>query len=90
MLVDRVLGYFGAYFVVLHGNVDALIFAGGNREKSVELKERIADRMRCLCLMPRGYEERRGCEGCGEAGGHHRGTTGGRGRIRTGDNGVGV
>lgn len=48
LLVDRILGYIGAYFVKLEGNVDALVFAGGIGEKSPELRERIGEKCNCL------------------------------------------
>ncbi|EIN09768.1 acetate and butyrate kinase, partial [Punctularia strigosozonata HHB-11173 SS5] len=52
LFVDRILGYVGAYFVALQGNVDALVFSGGIGEKSVELRERVAERVRCLGFKP--------------------------------------
>ncbi|EIN09788.1 acetate and butyrate kinase [Punctularia strigosozonata HHB-11173 SS5] len=52
LFVDRIVGYVGAYFVALQGNVDALVFAGGIGEKSVELRERVAERVRCLGFRP--------------------------------------
>lgn len=38
MLVDRLVEYIGGYYVKLHGEVDALVFAGGIGEKSAELR----------------------------------------------------
>jgi acetate kinase len=48
VFVDRVLGYVGAYFVALDGQVDALVFAGGIGEKSAMLRARVVDKARCL------------------------------------------
>ncbi|EIN09754.1 hypothetical protein PUNSTDRAFT_133522 [Punctularia strigosozonata HHB-11173 SS5] len=52
LFMDHILGYVGAYFVALQGNFDALVFAGGIGEKSVELRERVAERVRCLGFWP--------------------------------------
>ncbi|KAI9000594.1 acetate and butyrate kinase [Trametes punicea] len=48
LLLDRILGYLGAYYVKLNGEVDALVFAGGIGEKSVELREAVVDKVKCL------------------------------------------
>lgn len=48
MFVDRILNYVGSYFLKLEGEVDALVFAGGIGEKSVELRERVAERVRTV------------------------------------------
>lgn len=54
LFVDRVLNFVGAYFVKLRGQVDALVFAGGVGERSVELRAAILDAAACL-----GFEIRR-------------------------------
>lgn len=48
LLVDRILGYVGSYYVKLGGNVDALVFAGGIGEKGVQLREAIVAKLECL------------------------------------------
>lgn len=48
LFVDRVLNYVGSYYLKLEGKVDALVFAGGIGERSVELRETIARRVQCL------------------------------------------
>ncbi|TFK40129.1 Acetokinase family-domain-containing protein [Crucibulum laeve] len=48
LFADRILNYIGSYYLKLHGNVDALVFAGGIGEKSVELREMISQRVECL------------------------------------------
>ncbi|KAI9706481.1 MAG: hypothetical protein M1836_003487 [Candelina mexicana] len=48
ILVDRIVGYIGTYFVSLEGNVDALVFAGGIGEKSALLRATITQKCRCL------------------------------------------
>lgn len=48
IFVDRLVGYIGAYFVKLGGEVDALVFAGGIGEHGVELREAVAKKVRCL------------------------------------------
>ena len=46
--MDRVLHYVGAYHLKLHADVDALVFAGGIGEKSVELRNMVSERVECL------------------------------------------
>lgn len=48
LFVDRIAGFVGEYFVKLGGEVDALVFAGGIGEKSVELREAVAAKAACL------------------------------------------
>lgn len=48
ILVDRLLGFVGDYYVKLGGRVDALVFAGGIGEKGVQLRKAVADGVRCL------------------------------------------
>ncbi|KAI9758691.1 MAG: hypothetical protein M1835_000559 [Candelina submexicana] len=48
ILVDRIVGYVGTYFVSLEGKVDALVFAGGIGEKSALLRATITQKCRCL------------------------------------------
>ncbi|PBP19021.1 acetate kinase [Diplocarpon rosae] len=48
ILLDRILNYIGGYYVSLHGNVDALVFAGGIGEKSDLLRRRVAEEAKCL------------------------------------------
>jgi acetate kinase len=48
LFADRVLNYVGAYHLKLRGEVDALVFAGGIGERSVELRERVGRAVQCL------------------------------------------
>jgi acetate kinase len=48
ILLDRILHYTGAYYLALHGDVDALVFAGGVGERSVELRHAIGEAVVCL------------------------------------------
>jgi acetate kinase len=48
MLVDRICGYVGSYYVTLEGKIDALVFAGGIGENSRELRERVVKGCTCL------------------------------------------
>ena len=48
ILVDRVLGYIGSFYVALGGHVDALVFAGGIGERAVGLRKTIGGKCRCL------------------------------------------
>ena len=48
IFVDRILDFVGAYYLKLGGQVDALVFAGGIGERSIELRETVA--LRCECL----------------------------------------
>jgi len=48
ILVDRVVGYIGSYWVKMAGKVDALVFAGGIGEKGSEFREEVC--RRCACL----------------------------------------
>lgn len=45
---DRILNYVGSYYLKLQGQVDALVFSGGIGERSVELREGVVERMKCL------------------------------------------
>ncbi|KAJ5103449.1 Acetate/Proprionate kinase [Penicillium argentinense] len=44
ILVDRILGYIGNYYVKLGGEVDALVFAGGIGEKSALLRRTLIEK----------------------------------------------
>ncbi|KAH9902772.1 acetate and butyrate kinase [Cubamyces lactineus] len=48
IMLDRILGYLGAYYVKLGGEVDALVFSGGIGERSVELREAVVEHAKCL------------------------------------------
>src|SRR5271155_2660305 len=48
IMVDRVVGYIGMYWVKMRGQVDALVFAGGIGEKGKEFRERVCKEVECL------------------------------------------
>ncbi|KAJ9206593.1 hypothetical protein DTO166G4_5208 [Paecilomyces variotii] len=48
IVVDRICGFVGNYFVKLEGRVDALVFAGGIGEKSSLLRKRVVEQCKCL------------------------------------------
>ncbi|KAL4896991.1 Acetokinase family-domain-containing protein [Aspergillus ambiguus] len=48
IVVDRILGYMGNYFVKLNGQIDAVVFAGGIGEKSALLRKAIIEKTQCL------------------------------------------
>lgn len=48
LFVDRICGFIGSYYVTLHGQVDALVFAGGIGEKSGRLREAVVEQISCL------------------------------------------
>lgn len=48
ILVDRILGYIGSYYLKLNGQVDALVFAGGIGEKSALLRRVLSERCQSL------------------------------------------
>ncbi|KAK1638178.1 acetate kinase [Colletotrichum phormii] len=48
IFVDRICAFIGSYFVTLHGDVDALVFAGGIGEKSDKLRKRVVEQCTCL------------------------------------------
>lgn len=48
ILVDRMLGFIGNYYLKLGGQVDALVFAGGIGEKSALLRRTLAEKCQCL------------------------------------------
>ncbi|KJZ71508.1 Putative acetate kinase [Hirsutella minnesotensis 3608] len=48
LLVDRICGFVGSYYVSLQGRVDALVFAGGIGEKCAKLRSAVADGAGCL------------------------------------------
>ena len=48
VLLDRILHYAGAYYLALRGDVDALVFAGGVGERSVELRCAVGGAVSCL------------------------------------------
>ncbi|KAK0754100.1 Acetokinase family-domain-containing protein [Schizothecium vesticola] len=48
LVVDRICGFVGSYYVSLHGQVDALVFAGGIGEKGAELRAAVVGHLACL------------------------------------------
>ncbi|RPD61068.1 acetate and butyrate kinase [Lentinus tigrinus ALCF2SS1-7] len=48
MFLDRILGYLGGYYVKLGGKVDALVFAAGIGERSIELREAVVAHAACI------------------------------------------
>jgi acetate kinase len=48
IMVDRVVGYIGSYWVKMGGKVDALVFAGGIGEKGKEFRESVCEQLSCL------------------------------------------
>ncbi|TID15083.1 acetate kinase [Venturia nashicola] len=48
LMVDRILGYVGSYYVTLRGDVDALVFAGGMGEKGSALRKAVVEGSKCL------------------------------------------
>lgn len=48
ILVDRILGFIGNYYVKLGGVVDALVFAGGIGEKSALLRRTLSEKCESL------------------------------------------
>ncbi|KDR79039.1 hypothetical protein GALMADRAFT_244781 [Galerina marginata CBS 339.88] len=48
LFLDRVLHYVGSYYLKLDGEVDALVFAGGIGERSVELRNIVGKKVQCL------------------------------------------
>jgi acetate kinase len=50
IMVDRVVGYIGSYWVKLGGDIDALVFAGGIGEKGKEFREAVLGEVSCLGL----------------------------------------
>ena len=48
IMVDRVVGYIGMYWVRLTGKVDAVVFAGGIGEKGKEFREEVCGKVQCL------------------------------------------
>ncbi|KAK0633375.1 Acetokinase family-domain-containing protein [Immersiella caudata] len=48
LVVDRICGFIGSYYVSLRGEVDALVFAGGIGEKSDKLRRAVVDQISCL------------------------------------------
>ncbi|PPQ63930.1 hypothetical protein CVT24_010328 [Panaeolus cyanescens] len=48
LFVDRILDFVGSYHLKLKGDVDAIVFAGGIGERSVELRAIVSDRIACL------------------------------------------
>ncbi|KAF2270154.1 acetate kinase [Lojkania enalia] len=51
IFVDRLLNYVAPYFVKLHGEVDALVFAGGIGERGVKLRNAVVENVKCLGFM---------------------------------------
>ncbi|KZF21683.1 acetate kinase [Xylona heveae TC161] len=48
ILVDRIVGFVGSYYVKLEGKVDALVFAGGIGEKGDKLRAKVVEKCQCL------------------------------------------
>ncbi|KAG0705710.1 acetate and butyrate kinase [Suillus ampliporus] len=48
IMLDRILHFTGAYFLALGGDVDALVFAGGVGERSIELRRAVGEAVACL------------------------------------------
>lgn len=48
LFVDRICDFVGAYYLKLDGAVDAVVFSGGIGEKSIELREAVVAKMRCI------------------------------------------
>jgi acetate kinase len=48
LLVDRLVGYIGSYYVKLAGECDALVFSGGIGERSVCLRRAVIEACQCL------------------------------------------
>ncbi|TGO48020.1 hypothetical protein BOTNAR_0497g00010 [Botryotinia narcissicola] len=76
IFVDRILSYIGHYYIYLHGNIDALVFAGGIGEKSEVLRERVGEETRCLGFEIDGEKNAKEMEGTvqeiGKEGSKHR------------------
>jgi acetate kinase len=59
ILVDRVVGYIGNYWVKMGGKVDAIVFAGGIGEKGKEFREEVCKQLECLgVVLDKGKNER--------------------------------
>ncbi|KAJ5795561.1 uncharacterized protein N7518_004101 [Penicillium psychrosexuale] len=50
IVVDRISGYIGSYYVKLNGELDGVVFAGGIGEKSALLRKALVDKCQCLGL----------------------------------------
>ncbi|KAH9481510.1 putative acetate kinase [Psilocybe cubensis] len=48
IFLDRILHFVGSYHLKLGGEVDAIVFAGGIGEKSVQLRSMVGERLQCL------------------------------------------
>jgi len=48
IVIDRIVGYVGNYYVKLGGQVDALVFSGGIGESSAYLRQKVVERVQCL------------------------------------------
>lgn len=58
VMVDRVVGYIGMYWVKMGGKVDAVVFAGGIGEKGKEFREEVCGLVECLGVrMEKGRNE---------------------------------
>ncbi|KAL5050047.1 hypothetical protein BDW71DRAFT_174630 [Aspergillus fruticulosus] len=60
ILVDRIVGYIGNYFVKLDGQVDGIVFAGGIGEKSALLRKAVIEKTRCLGFAVDSEENEKG------------------------------
>ncbi|KAH9945235.1 acetate and butyrate kinase [Epithele typhae] len=65
LLLDRIVGYLGGYYLKLGGRVDALVFSGGIGEHSVELREAVVAKAACIgfAIDPAANEKVDGIEG---------------------------
>lgn len=48
LFLDRLLDYIGSYHLKLDAQVDALVFAGGIGEHSVQLRDALGEKIKCL------------------------------------------
>lgn len=63
IFVDRVAAFVGSYFVALHGQVDALVFAGGIGESSAALRSAVLEKVACLGFAVDEAKNERACPG---------------------------
>lgn len=63
ILIDRLCGFVGSYYLKLGGEVDALVFAGGIGEKGAALRKAVVEKARCLGFeLDEGRNEKPGDE----------------------------
>lgn len=63
IVVDRIVGFVGSYFVKLQGQVDALVFAGGIGEHSALLRRAVTTQCGCLGFT---LDEQKNATGLGD------------------------